>query len=426
MTRATLCLALLSAALHAEPLPNPFREIPPERNAWPLLVEAAGLVQNVDPREYLGGLGPYPDWREPYRPFPREQLAANAAALAKLDDALARPELARPVAADDFRLLGRLRELTRLRIQRAYARSCISDRLGAIRDLDAGLTFVDRLDDGPGSVVVYLVARACGAMVLNAAQVLLGPPPVGFDLANGDPTARLALPTYGPEERAAWQALARHAADETRAVSSLRLAVGGDLLERGIYLADPKWRAEAPGPAPTPEQVANVMSWFQSVASDVATEYAKPRPQRDFRRFDGLKEPTPPGLSEDWREALDSPVPMFVRLATRPDADRATRRLTVTAIALRLWAADHGRLPSDLAELGLPAGPLDPTDGALLRYRPRQGLIYALGRDARDHGGQYPDQVDRLWFVTDAPLPWSGPPPVPRRWTPPTRPLGLG
>lgn len=74
------------------------------------------------------------------------------------------------------------------------------------------------------------------------------------------------------------------------------------------------------------------------------------------------------------------------------DRARAYRRLAVTAIAARLYLETHHVPPQTLTEL-VDAGllrtvPLDPFDGQPLRYRPRLGIVYALGKDQTDDGGR--------------------------------------
>lgn len=71
----------------------------------------------------------------------------------------------------------------------------------------------------------------------------------------------------------------------------------------------------------------------------------------------------------------------------------ALRDLTVSAIALKRYQLQHSRLPDALAELVpefLPAVPIDPYDGKLLKYRPNEDgtfLLYSVGDDGVDDGG---------------------------------------
>jgi len=70
-----------------------------------------------------------------------------------------------------------------------------------------------------------------------------------------------------------------------------------------------------------------------------------------------------------------------------------TRRVVVTAIALKRFQLRHGKLPETLNELApefLRAVPIDPFDGKPLRYRSNADgtyLLYSVGEDGKDDGG---------------------------------------
>ncbi len=74
----------------------------------------------------------------------------------------------------------------------------------------------------------------------------------------------------------------------------------------------------------------------------------------------------------------------------------AERRMAAIALAVHLYAADHGHRPAELADLVpdyLPNLPADPfvADGATFRYRrAAQGdLLYSIGSDGKDDGGAW-------------------------------------
>jgi hypothetical protein len=106
----------------------------------------------------------------------------------------------------------------------------------------------------------------------------------------------------------------------------------------------------------------------------------------------------------------------------------ALRRMTATALAIRLYEADHGRRPARLADLVpdyLPAVPADPQspDDRQICYLPNDDLprLYSVGLNGVDDGGQYeftpgggihPDSLDYpLFFLQGIPTP--APPPDP-------------
>jgi hypothetical protein len=70
---------------------------------------------------------------------------------------------------------------------------------------------------------------------------------------------------------------------------------------------------------------------------------------------------------------------------------RTDRRLAATLLAIRTFERDHGQLPVDLSALVpdyLPALPIDPlSTDADLQYDPVRGLLWSVGIDGVDNGG---------------------------------------
>jgi hypothetical protein len=69
------------------------------------------------------------------------------------------------------------------------------------------------------------------------------------------------------------------------------------------------------------------------------------------------------------------------------------------AIAVELFRVQHNRWPKDLQEIPptfLPEKPIDPYDGELLRYRVIDDgvLLYSVGHDRFDHGGEIPESAN--------------------------------
>ncbi len=81
----------------------------------------------------------------------------------------------------------------------------------------------------------------------------------------------------------------------------------------------------------------------------------------------------------------------------------AQRRLIVAAIALERYRGKHGSYPNTLSELApefLKNPPADFMDGQPLRYRPAADghfILYSIGLDGVDHGGQMPSRERRGW-----------------------------
>ncbi len=75
--------------------------------------------------------------------------------------------------------------------------------------------------------------------------------------------------------------------------------------------------------------------------------------------------------------------------------------MVTTALAVERFRLDRGRLPGQLQELTpqfLEAIPMDPFDGAPLRYRrlDRGYVIYSVGADGHDDRGREPPEHRKL------------------------------
>jgi hypothetical protein len=105
---------------------------------------------------------------------------------------------------------------------------------------------------------------------------------------------------------------------------------------------------------------------------------------------------------EDWITKLD--IPDFRRIFSeyfgalsstvhRTMAAETTKRVVITAIALKRFQLKHGNFPEKLSELApefLSSVPLDPIDGKPLRYRKNSDgtfLLYSVGDNGVDDGG---------------------------------------
>ncbi len=84
-------------------------------------------------------------------------------------------------------------------------------------------------------------------------------------------------------------------------------------------------------------------------------------------------------------------APAFRRYHEQFCALEVRRVATRSVLALRAYRLDHGRYPAVLTALVpdyLPALPLDPFDGATLRYSGAQRRVWSVGRDRIDAGGE--------------------------------------
>ncbi|GAB4385128.1 MAG: hypothetical protein Kow0022_09870 [Phycisphaerales bacterium] len=103
--------------------------------------------------------------------------------------------------------------------------------------------------------------------------------------------------------------------------------------------------------------------------------------------------------SEPWRRRRYSLIwllmPSMGNVVRQADLADARRDAAITILALARHRADRGHYPQTLAELVpdyLPALPLDPVDGQVMRYRPTESgcVLYSLGYDADDDFGRPP------------------------------------
>lgn len=118
--------------------------------------------------------------------------------------------------------------------------------------------------------------------------------------------------------------------------------------------------------------------------------------------FPESKDAWPTWRPESFWDRISRPVssmllPTLERLAILHFRDVAMRRMTATAVAIRLYQIDHGgRRPGKLADLvpkHLPAVPSDPfaRDGRPLGYLPRadRPILYSVDENGADDGGAF-------------------------------------
>lgn len=110
-------------------------------------------------------------------------------------------------------------------------------------------------------------------------------------------------------------------------------------------------------------------------------------------------------------------TPSFDRMELINHRLIAARQAMRITLAVHSYETHHGRPPADLDTLvktkPLQAIPDDPFSDSPMRYDPRRRLIWSVGKDGKDHGGQgFPDDPDKRHHGDDlawriAPLPSS-------------------
>jgi hypothetical protein len=83
--------------------------------------------------------------------------------------------------------------------------------------------------------------------------------------------------------------------------------------------------------------------------------------------------------------------PSLKRLSSRKSLEDVNVTATQLLLALKIYRLRHDKLPESLSELVpefFPQVPIDDFDGKPIRYLPGKKLIYSVGPDLKDVGGE--------------------------------------
>jgi hypothetical protein len=367
-----------------DPVPDPQGQRPAEDNGWPLLQQAA---------EALRGKAPQTDYPRLTTGASRALLAyvdGNAAALRLLDQALGKPyleiprDVVEPMAGpDSFQYLGKVRELARLKVQRAYFALGGGDLLTA---MDAAMDVVElgaRLQNSGAALIDHLVGQAVTAVGYRAVRECAAPE---LTPAQSRPVEDATWPALtGPERTALESALARLVPEKGICCGAQRALAGEFQLCRGSY-EHPERMAGSDVKAARGlarfGRVPNVVYDGPRTAA-MAQERTlvfrrlvmRPRWERHLEAEPALQPAS--GLASYYncmgRTLVGISEPTVVKWLDKLDRTIADNRLTCVVLAERLYLDRHGWLAPELAklsEVGLPANKLvDPFDGQTLRYQ---------------------------------------------------------
>jgi hypothetical protein len=138
--------------------------------------------------------------------------------------------------------------------------------------------------------------------------------------------------------------------------------------------------------------------------ADNASELVKSAP-RHYRDFDRSKFNFRPGVISCMLSGNVAGQVMAFQLIPSTAATFTTKchskiRLdaTRTLLALRAYQLAHGRLPDHLSELVpefMDQVPVDDFDGQPLRYSPEKKIVYSVGKNLKDDGGD--DRGQEEW-----------------------------
>lgn len=393
------------------PLESDRRQVAEAANGYPLLVQAVAALRKSDDLP-----GDYPS-RKPVTPALRAYLAANEPALALLAQALAKPDLQFPepdgwADAASMASAAGCRELARLKQQRGLLRIAEGDLAGGLRDHLDVIRFGRRFADVGGMLIDYLVGVAIESIGLRGLSDSLAPLPWPADTPDRQRPSFRPLPPLSPSDRAAWEAALSYLTEPYDGLGPVQRSLACEY--RVATRSLPKMLAAGTLPEPalggspalarlrTPIfDQSHTIGLMRRSMRDLINLAAEPAWQRDPDSTLGVRlgERGPRGYNPVGRILVSLQASPMIGLPIKADELEATRRATAVAIALRLYWDDYGQLPATLDDLVtgglLEAVPLDPFDGAPLRYDRARAVVWSIGADGRDDGGD-PAQENRF------------------------------
>ncbi len=260
----------------------------------------------------------------------------------------------------------------------ALERNTAGDKEAVTETLSVALRLGDRLVEGNNSLIAFLVGATCQSSAFRAVDQYI------WDLPND----QLDL-------------LERVLAKEPRITESLERSVR---IEFGFMedtvrrlkdgeMGNTDFSLLEGSPPPRllfrPNRtVNNSADLYRLVIADVGTEATSRKGPPKLTAPTGLKRYHSNAFG-DYLIRLGTPV--IWTMMNQADLSAAHRRALRLKIALVKYHRAEGGLPDELSTLvpdHLDGVPLDPFDGAPFRYDPEQGIIWAIGEDLMDYGGE--------------------------------------
>jgi hypothetical protein len=385
---------------------------PPDHNGVELLRRALDVLMLSDEESRLAvTLSSSEDWEPEHV---AELLGRDAEALEIVDEALAATYFVLPPMTDLARpeMVG-WQKLAKLLVLRAALFASEDDPWGAAADWQRILTLGARIERARGGALlsanVGLSIRLLGLEAIeHHARAELLPEAVGLELAKALSAYRSDPESWSEIWLTEYQALRPFLSQDFRvAADALEVrAQPSSLLQRLVpssYVFQPNR---------TREQLAD---YFRSRSRQVAMPCSgQTRPP---------VAPIDAGDAGALRQLLLEPNGLG-RLVVQEGMDRyaldefkrcaADTRLAATQalLGLRAYEVVEGRLPEALNDLVpdyLDAVPIDAFDGRPLRFRPDRRIVYSVGADFADDGGE-PEGSLAAWNDPEPTLP-LGPPP---------------
>lgn len=355
-------------------------ELPASSNAFPLLIEAGGLLTTTEAeRPLLARLANGDFWDDEQA---QEFLRENATALTTLNAALARPNFQVDAITNfdaKFPYMEEWRQLTRLLLVEARSSFRNGDEALAFTKVLGIIRFGHRVEGSGGNTLHYLTGAAIKSRALGCLRQFTD---VTKLPANHLLQMAKQLETYEADQNMLRESLKVEYL--TQATFFDEFPNGTTIVSNARPTAVSRFAYDATkSKMELAEQIRRTMAAVTNYYATGIQEMPKERTKRSafwliFRGNVGgtlLNEMTLPS-----RRAL------LARKCQENVALRATR----VVLALRAFHMNQGRNPQSLAELlpdYLGAIPLDDFDGEPLRYSPARKVIYSIGPDLTDDGG---------------------------------------
>ncbi|WP_309399718.1 hypothetical protein [Cerasicoccus maritimus] len=150
------------------------------------------------------------------------------------------------------------------------------------------------------------------------------------------------------------------------------------------------------------------INWAYQIFLEHQQQLSLPLKDHEYPAMERLQQLADKKSQDTLTKYLDSNITGHIALLLCiPTLDGATRnlykielvsRVTYLLAALRLYQMDHQSLPtklSDLVPAYIPSIPADPFDGQPIRYDAERAVLYSVGIDFIDNGGNsYPSRLD--------------------------------
>jgi hypothetical protein len=366
------------------------RPVEPADNAALTLLEANRLIE-LDGRQEHVAMRPDPRWIQEQHELVREAVQDNS-------QTIQQAHLARGMKGVDWGL------------DYSSFEKVTTDALPFLSQTKRLCYFLATAANWEAQVGQDSQSIACVQDILRASQAVDQIPLLVTDLVAVSITALAcsttegAMPHWGlkdPQTRQTAQDLLGQLLDETSFFATGQRSWWG---ERGFFLDIFRIVSRVGGVRPSLHMLwVPFCQWDSLRMMDDLTQTAEAASQPSYpQAMAMMPSSSPPGRISRFLRPLSSivpdPHPLVLQLRYRA---LAQRRLAAVGLAMALFQADHGRLPTSLLELApqyLRALPIDPFSGNADPPRIAEAgpaRVYSVGVDGVDDGGMDADSLDK-------------------------------